>query len=984
MVPRLPIVSVLMLLLLAGDASAQYFGKNKVQYHRHQFHVLQTEHFDIYFHQDRREAVDVVGRLAERWWRRLSKVFEHELSGRQPIVLYSSKPDFDQTLIVSGLIDGGTAGVTEPGRRRIALPFAPSLADTDHVLGHEIVHAFQFDLLSLGSLSQAGRSGEAMPLWVVEGLAEYLTLGAVETHTAMWLRDAVRTGKLPGLADLDKPQFFPYRWGHAFWAYVGGRWGDIAVADLYKVSTVAGMTNAIESVLGITADDFDREWHDALRAAYPGGTSTTVGRRVAGPRPLDGSINVGAALSPDGRWLAYLTERLFSVDLVVADAERGQVVKTLTDTAANPRYSSLQYIGSGAAWAPRGERLAIATLTSGHAALSIFRWPGGALEQDVVVDGVDEILGPTWSPDGTTIGFSAMSNGTSDLFTFDLERRVLRRLTDDLYADLQPAWSPDGRRLAFVTDRFTTDLTVLRAGAYHVALIDAATGAVEAVPAFTTGKHIAPQWSRDGRTLYFISDSDGTPDVYAIDLQGGALTRLTNADSGVAGLTGSSPALSIAAGADTAAVTVYEGGVFAIHVLALSGGAPATGGGSQPRLPPTEVRRGSGSAAAEDAAPAPPEEFPVSPYHARLGVEDIAQVSFGAGVDPFGAMAGGGLGLTLSDMLHTHWLVAGVQMATPVGSGFSLRDVAGSVGYFNQVRRWQWGVLAHAVPTYVGLQTETSDIVQSFTLVRQVERALRGAVSYPFSRARRIELNGGAASLAFDELSGFFFGDFAWKPAADPMTLGSVGAAFVSDTSYGGPTSVVSGERYRLEVAPVFGSLRYVQLTADYRRYMMPVPFVTIAARALHIGRYGSGSDDARLPSMYLGYPWLVRGFDIGWRANDCVAVLSSGCPELDDMLGSRLAVANLELRLPVLRPFGLSRSMYGPMPVEVAAFVDGGVAWRRSQEGRRGPGAPAWSTGVTIRTNLIGFGVGQLDIARPLSRPDDGWVVQFNLSPAF
>jgi len=126
MVPRLPIVSVLMLLLLAGDASAQYFGKNKVQYRRHQFHVLQTEHFDIYFHQDRREAVDVVGRLAERWWRRLSRVFEQELSGRQPIVLYSSKPDFDQTLIVSGLIDGGTAGVTEPGRRRIALPFAPS------------------------------------------------------------------------------------------------------------------------------------------------------------------------------------------------------------------------------------------------------------------------------------------------------------------------------------------------------------------------------------------------------------------------------------------------------------------------------------------------------------------------------------------------------------------------------------------------------------------------------------------------------------------------------------------------------------------------------------------------------------------------------------------------------------------------------------------------------------------------------------------
>ena len=222
-----------MLVLLAGDAPAQYFGKNKVQYRRHEFRVLQTEHFDIYFHQDRREAVDVAGRLAERWWRRLSRFFDFELSGRQPIVLYSSKPDFDQTLIIPGLIDGGPAGVTEPVRRRIALPFAPSLADTDHVLGHEIVHAFQFDLL-LGNLSPGGRGGEDLGLWATEGLAEYLTLGPVETHTAMWLRDAVRTGTLPTVDDLDKPEFFPYRWGHAFWAYVAGRWGDRSAAALYR------------------------------------------------------------------------------------------------------------------------------------------------------------------------------------------------------------------------------------------------------------------------------------------------------------------------------------------------------------------------------------------------------------------------------------------------------------------------------------------------------------------------------------------------------------------------------------------------------------------------------------------------------------------------------------------------------------------------------------------------------------------------------
>ena len=67
-------------------------------------------------------------------------------TGRQPIVLYGSHRRFEQTNIYGGLIEESTGGFTDARKRRIVLPFAASLADTDHVLGHEIVHAFQFDI----------------------------------------------------------------------------------------------------------------------------------------------------------------------------------------------------------------------------------------------------------------------------------------------------------------------------------------------------------------------------------------------------------------------------------------------------------------------------------------------------------------------------------------------------------------------------------------------------------------------------------------------------------------------------------------------------------------------------------------------------------------------------------------------------------------------------------------------------------------------
>jgi outer membrane protein assembly factor BamA len=267
------------------------------------------------------------------------------------------------------------------------------------------------------------------------------------------------------------------------------------------------------------------------------------------------------------------------------------------------------------------------------------------------------------------------------------------------------------------------------------------------------------------------------------------------------------------------------------------------------------------------------------------------------------------------------------------------------------------------------------------SFLRQTERAARAMASYPFSRARRIEFHGGVSWLAFDQLSGFDIPN--WTAAAPPVTLSSGAVAFVSDTSHSGPLSVVRGERYRLEIAPVLGTIEYVSLVADYRRYAMPFSFYTIAARVMHLGRYGSGAEDPRIAPLYVGYPWLVRGYDRPWTVvNECVSVLSADCPELSGLLGSRLAVANLEFRFPLLRPLGLSSTMYGPLPVEVALFVDGGTAWRASRFPSHDDAV--MSTGMTLRTSLLGFGLGQFDIAYPFRQAASGWVMQFNLSPAF
>src|SRR5881296_2174235 len=89
-------------LCVATPARAQYFGRNAVQWEHQKFEVLKTQHFDVYYYPEGRQAAEQVGRMAERWHTRLSRILGHEMKERQPVILYASHPQFQQTNTLGG------------------------------------------------------------------------------------------------------------------------------------------------------------------------------------------------------------------------------------------------------------------------------------------------------------------------------------------------------------------------------------------------------------------------------------------------------------------------------------------------------------------------------------------------------------------------------------------------------------------------------------------------------------------------------------------------------------------------------------------------------------------------------------------------------------------------------------------------------------------------------------------------------------------
>ena len=1027
------LLAVLLGGVAVGPASAQYFGQNKVQYDDFDFKTFSTDHFDVYFYPEERTAVTDAGRMAERWYQRHSRTFLREFQEPKPLIFYANSADFQQTNAIRARVGQGTGGVTESIKERVIMPLTGSYKETDHVLGHELVHSFQYDIALRGDTP--GFSLRNLPLWMVEGMAEYLSVGSRDSHTAMWLRDAIVRDDLPTVEQMTRnmQDYFPYRYGQAYMAYVGGKYGDAAVTDLYKLGGRVGVDSAFVYSLGITADSLSAEWKQSVRDAYtPAMTGRTpvdsVGTAVIGTPGADNELNISPSLSPDGRYVAFISrQNIFNTNLFVADTETGKIVQELEGTRSNPHFDALRFIDSAGSWSPDGQRFAFVTFAKGTNEINTFDVQSGEIRTRTAVEGVGAIQNLAWSPDGRYIAFSGLEGGVSDLYLYDLQKKQVRQLTNDRYAELQPTWSPDGSTLAFTTDRGVegTNFSTLEYGEYRLGTINVTSGAIETLRPFSRGMQHNPQYSPDGESLYFIADHDGFKDVYRYDLEEEASYRVTKLKTGVSGITATSPALSVARQSGRMMFSVFSNSGYSIVALPpdettgerVTVDEMASSESVAGLLPPIQsTETGIVGNYLGDPVTGLPEWGTVEAAEAsnRLHLDQISPPSVGASVGgTFGTQVTGGVGFFFSDILGNQNLSLVVQ------ANGTLKDIGGGAFYANREDRLNYGVgVSHLPSAFGGLgQTPEGRLVQVVQRIYQTQLVTQA--SYPLSQRNRFELSVGGTRYGFGVTARNFFGQEVDPDAVlglgglpDPLYLGQVGFAYVGDFSSSGLTSPLQGGRYRFQVTPQFGSRNYVSVLADYRRYFYNKPF-TFAIRGLHRGNYG-GEFTGAFSDLFLretiSEPYQV-GFVRGYSrssilSEDQCRARQSEC-DIAHLYGSRMALGSVEVRLPLLGPEVLGLSTFKYLPTDLVLFADGGVAWtseildvsdpsnialrnNRSVFQTGGTGSsgavtarPVTSAGVSVRVNVLGAAIFEAFYARTFQR-EQPWDFGLILRPGW
>lgn len=917
-------------------AQAQYeiFGRNKVQYDSFDWKIINTPHFTIHYYEGMEDNALDAARIAERSYDYLSQALQVRLENRIPVLLYADHQDFRQTNAVTG-VGEGTQGVTESLKQRMVMPLLPSMEEFTHVFTHELVHAFQLEMLGVGNSMNPLQWSP--PLWMMEGMAEYLSIG-MDPNTRVWLRDMVQRDDFITLTEFETVMDQRvYRLGQGLYHFLGTRYGVESVRKFFKETIrTRSWVDGLQRTYSKSPKDLSEEWKVFLKNEFSdivegNDEAESIATPLIKHEGLVYNINVTPSISPDGERIAYIANQDLRDAIYIANSETGKRRKALAHGGSSRSLEMIDFFESTMSWSDDGQTLAFVSSGGSEDVIHLVDSRTGKTREKLRYKGMS-IVSAALSPDGSQVVFSGMINGGRDLYVASTSGGQPHRLTDDIYAYLHPSWSPDASRIAVATDLGApTDPDNLDFRGLRLALVDPETGDVELL---TGGAYhdINPVWSPDGETLAFVSDRAGVPQLFLYDLDKHEIRKITNLVTGVTGITASSPAISWSRESGMMAFSTYREMGWDIYTMPDPRTSATTAEIEQTADPGTEPFEPLW-AGYELGNPL---LFEADEYSTKIQADYI----FGGGAFASNIGVMGDVVIGLSDMLGNHNIILQLGLYGQLSRSNLMAT------YINMTRRLNWGVMIYQqAMQYGGYYT-------TFNYSTYLSRTYRGAALmglYPLNVFSRLEASVGGVNVQEDVLSSDFYGRTRVTERLGRYTWAEASLGHVHDSALYFISGPIGGQRWRFTLYQTMGDLDQTVVLLDFRKYF------TINHRGALALKTMTGNTLSNEGQYFrIGGPFTVHATSWG------------------QMVGTNMAVQNVELRYPLLPWLPIQWDfLTGALFADVGAVWDQGswakwepVDYSRDQEIRNGV---VGAVGAGVRANL-----GWLTLFFDYSRPTD------------
>lgn len=925
------------------------FGRNKIQYMDFNWHILETEHFQIYFYPEMKILAERGAKFAEEAYSELSRKFNSEIDRKIPLIFYSSHLHFEQTNITPGFIPEGVGGFFEFLKGRVVVPSDGSITHFRRVIRHELVHVFTHNVVSRKSKDHNKFFSGGVPLWFTEGLAECWS-GPWDGQSEMVIRDAVISGYLVPFSEIRRIEgsYLMYKEGENFLRFIEKQYGsEKLLLFLEHVWKGKKFYEVVEDVLGKPFSTIDEEWFYHLKKKYyPLMENEDIPSMAAERITQEGYNSKPAYYEADGeKYVVFISNRVGYTNIYMKPLSNGITtddLEILVKGERTPEFESFHVFRSKIDVNSSGE-LAFVSKRGGQDALNIYNIPQRKLLKSYDFKDVVSFASPSWSPDGNVLVITGINKaGNRDIYLLYPDDGSLVQITNDYYDDRDPTWHPNGRYITFSSDRSAYGPE----GEYNIFTLDFQE---RNIVRLTSGKHsdYTPAWSPDGKYLAFTSDRAGATNVWIME------SKLP-VEMSPKLLASSSPRKVSSAQSSDLIVSsdIYKDTVSPVKQL-----TSFISGVFDPEWTPdggllfssfekfnfqiqkvTNILGEDFSKGFDDSTYSDPGDYQAwSPeridmrerpdsrqykkkYNLDVMLGQIAQ-------HPQFGTAGGSI-FSFSDMLGNDYftllLFNSAQRSTDFTNSFNVvltRYVQGNrtnlvYGLYNLDYRWY----------------------NSFDgFYDKAEYGGFVGIQYPFSSFSRFQ-----ATLNFSHQYNEYFE--ALKNTRQALLFSSF-VSYVKDNSLWVQTGPIDGQRYTFTLGQTtdlqFNNISYYTVAFDYRHYFRLSLRSAYAIRLMTIYRHGK--DPERL---FMGGSWDLRGY------------------RRFSIWGQKLSLISQELRFPLLDQFslGFPKMAIRFNRIRGALFLDAGNAWDSDFDEVLG------SIGGGIRFN-IGFIVLRLDIGKKIEK---------------
>lgn len=433
------------------------FGKNRVQYDYFEWKFYRYQQYETYFYTGGKELAEYTAKVARKYIPEQEDLFEFNLVDKIQFIIYNKQSHFKQSNVGLSLENGELGGITSIMGEKVFLYFDGNHENFDIQIKEGIARVLINQQVYGSNWRQVIKNSTllTLPDWYQLGLTSYIAKGW-DSDIENSVRDGVMSGKYRKFNRLSDRDAIVA--GHSLWAYITATYGEAVIPNiLYMTRVTQSVDKGFLYVLGVSTKSLTKEWMEFYKSEFKGLDKTPKefyekNEMFKIKKKRDYSQ---FKVSNDGNNFAYVTNKLGQYKIYIYYKDNDKRYKIFKKEFKLDRVNDYSY--PILAWHPASEILSFVTEEKGFLKMYYFDINSGGLEVKALFN-LEKVTAMDYHDNGREMVFSGTYKGQSDLYIYNIGANSHKKITNDLFDDLEPQFIENSTKIIFTSNRLTDSL----------------------------------------------------------------------------------------------------------------------------------------------------------------------------------------------------------------------------------------------------------------------------------------------------------------------------------------------------------------------------------------------------------------------------------------------------------------------------------------------------------------------------------------------